>query len=87
MIEADKMTPAEREELTRQIERETEEKAEFPDPVFAFVYAAVIALDGVPNGTEKDFTCPLCGMTARGIKSNYNGHIHASCGCGMRVIE
>lgn len=35
-----------------------------------------------------EFTCPLCGSTARWVRASVNNHLHARCdGCGISVIE
>lgn len=40
------------------------------------------------KGKEYEFICPLCGAKAKGIKSNYNGHLWAKCEqCDMNIIE
>ena len=37
---------------------------------------------------KQEFTCPLCGATARWGRSSYNNHLHCSCqGCGFRMME
>ncbi|MEY8536653.1 hypothetical protein AALH30_24550 [Blautia pseudococcoides] len=46
------------------------------------------ACDAVKDCHKAKFTCPICGSTARVIKSRYNGHRHASCsGCDANFIE
>lgn len=37
---------------------------------------------------QHEFTCPLCGATARWDRSTYNNHLHCHCfGCGFGMME
>lgn len=51
-----------------------------------FIVAAADALTGGANSA--DFKCSICGGEAHVIRSENNGHKHASCNsCGFRVME
>lgn len=40
------------------------------------------------RGKVFEFTCPLCGGNVKGVRFEYNGHVHAQCeGCNMKVME
>lgn len=40
------------------------------------------------RGKPFSFKCPLCGGTVNGVRSEYNGHVHAKCSdCGFGVME
>ena len=40
------------------------------------------------RGKSFSFVCPLCGGIVNGIRSKYNGHVHAKCtGCGFGMME
>ncbi len=73
MIEAETLTPEEREEFTQAI---------------VFGNAAHDALSDKLLGERVEFTCPVCGGKAAAVRSTYNGHIHAHCSkCGHGVME
>lgn len=73
MIEAETLTPQEREEFMQAI---------------VFGNSAHEALSDKPWGERVEFTCPVCGGKAVAVRSTYNGHIHASCSkCGSGVME
>lgn len=56
------------------------------DNMLEFAFAANRAVK--TRGKEYSFTCPLCGGTAHVGRSDFNGHINASCNnCGMNIIE
>ena len=40
------------------------------------------------RGKPFSFKCPLCGGIVSGMRSKYNGHVHAKCtDCGFGMIE
>lgn len=61
------------------------------EKIFTFLKALCenVPEDKLENrGEVFEFTCPLCGGNVKGMRSEYNGHVHAQCeGCNMKVIE
>ena len=46
------------------------------------------ALQEAVEAEQREFTCPLCGSTAKWSRASGNGHVHCGCkGCGIRVAE
>ena len=53
---------------------------------FTFLFEASKVI--INSDTPYEFTCPLCGGKAVGVKASINGHIHASCdGCGIKIMQ
>lgn len=57
---------------------------EFMEKVTAFMAAQQEAeKDG-----KQEFTCPLCGATAKWSRASRNNHLHAGCsGCGFTRMQ
>ena len=48
----------------------------------------VAASDAVKDrGKVYEFTCPLCGRTAKAARAKSNGHLHAVCECGIQFMS
>lgn len=48
----------------------------------------VAASDAVKDrGKVYEFTCPLCGSTAKAARAESNGHLHAACKCGIQFMS
>lgn len=48
----------------------------------------VAASDAVKDrGKVYEFTCPLCGRTAKAARAKSNGHLHAVCKCGIQFMS
>lgn len=46
--------------------------------------------DDTPENRGKviEFICPICGGTAKCVRAEYNGHIHAECTkCDIKIMQ
>lgn len=55
------------------------------EDMFSFMVAASDAVKD--RGKVYEFTCPLCGRTAKAAKAKSNGHLHAVCKCGIQIMS
>ena len=47
----------------------------------------LLAMNVAQEAGNQQFVCPACGRIAKWSRSEENGHIRASCECGISVIE
>ena len=63
-------------------------KEDKPMDIEDMVSFMVAASDAVKDrGKVYEFTCPLCGRTAKASKAKSNGHLYAVCKCGIQIMS
>lgn len=63
-------------------------KEDKPMNIEDMVSFMVAASDAVKDrGKVYEFTCPLCGRTAKAARAKSNGHLHAVCKCGIQFMS
>lgn len=64
--------------------RKEDKPMNIEDMVSFMVAASDAAKD---RGKVYEFTCPLCGRTAKSARAKSNGHLHAVCECGIQFMS
>ena len=63
-------------------------KGDKPMNIEDMVSFMVAASDAAKDrGKVYEFTCPLCGRTAKSARAKSNGHLHAVCECGIQFMS